>query len=297
MSNSDVTFPTFVYDEIIKLLPVAVSVYSRDFELLMWNDQYLSLSGLTQDQVYKGMSLAEKIAAENQNELPPSTFIPIVEQVKCYWQDPLHHRREDWFENGRLIETRVKRLSEDLYVFCYIDITESRLYENHLQSLSEEDPLTKTLNRRSFGQQVESLILQHRKQHEPFAVLMLDIDYFKLVNDEYGHHVGDEVLIALAQCCRTVLKEHDLLGRLGGEEFCIVLPNRTLTMAKEIASSILQNVNSTPVVTNDIEVSFTVSIGVTEYCALDRTFDSIYQRVDTALHAAKKAGRNCFKTL
>ena len=67
---------------------MAVSVYSKDFELLMWNDQYLSLSGLTQEQVYKGMSLAEKIAVENQNELPPSAFLPIVEQVKCYWQDP-----------------------------------------------------------------------------------------------------------------------------------------------------------------------------------------------------------------
>lgn len=263
----------------------------------MWNDQYLSLSGLTQAQVYKGMPLADKIAAENQNELPPSAFFPIVEQVKCYWQDPLHHRREDWFENDRLIETRVKRLSEDLYVFCYIDITESRLYENHLQSLSAEDPLTKTLNRRSFVQQVEALILQHRKQHSPFAVLMLDIDYFKLVNDEYGHHVGDEVLVNLAQRCRTILNENDLLGRLGGEEFCIVLPNKTLTMAKAIASKILESINSEPVSIDDIKVDFSVSIGVTEYCALDRAFESVYQRVDKALYAAKKAGRNCFKTL
>jgi diguanylate cyclase (GGDEF)-like protein len=121
---------------------------------------------------------------------------------------------------------------------------------------------------------------------------MLDIDIFKRVNDIYSHAVGDQVLRALAKVCQENLREVDLLGRYGGEEFAILLPETDAQAAEQVAERLRQQIASTPVETPRGPISFTVSLGVT--IALDGISELavLLDRADTAMYAAKQAGRN-----
>lgn len=129
--------------------------------------------------------------------------------------------------------------------------------------------------------------------YQPFCVLMIDIDHFKQFNDTYGHHVGDEVLAAVAKRIQSQVRKKDHVARYGGEEFIAILSDATLEMGQNACCRIINNIAARPISTKEgLRLKVTVSIGLSERCPADSEFDTVVKRSDKALYDAKNSGRN-----
>lgn len=177
-------------------------------------------------------------------------------------------------------------------VVVFQDITERTLMEEELLRLATTDPLTELANRRRLLEQVEDELARVKRYGNAAAMLMLDIDHFKRVNDTYGHAVGDKVLRHFAGLAAQHLRQNDLLGRLGGEEFALLLPGTDLEGAALSAERLRQFVATHPCVTDELTIPITVSIGVAEFSPADQDGDGLMARADEALYRAKQGGRN-----
>ena len=132
-----------------------------------------------------------------------------------------------------------------------------------------------------------------RRERRRFALLFVDLDRFKNINDTYGHKAGDAVLKQMVATTLKSLREVDILGRLGGEEFAILLPETPLYLALEVAERLRTEIESSSVVIQGVEpLRFTVSIGVTSLSSKEQTFEEILNQADEALYKAKNTGRN-----
>lgn len=159
--------------------------------------------------------------------------------------------------------------------------------------LASTDVLTGVANRRSFFERGGELLANARRRHSPLALLATDIDYFKKINDAYGHAAGDEALRRFAAVCRDLLRPLDLLGRLGGEEFAVLLPDTTLAGALRVAERLREAVAAARVSQEGgTSFSMTVSIGVGEIPPDDASLEPTLAAADRALYRAKQSGRN-----
>jgi two-component system cell cycle response regulator len=158
--------------------------------------------------------------------------------------------------------------------------------------LAITDHLTKLYNRRGLFEIGKREIERSRRYGKSLSVIMLDIDHFKRVNDMYGHAVGDEVLCTVAERCRENIRRVDTLGRYGGEEFAILLPESSLSAACQIAERLRRCISETPIPTERAIISATVSIGVASIEDDTPDLDVLINRSDDAMYAAKRAGRN-----
>lgn len=160
-----------------------------------------------------------------------------------------------------------------------------------LDRLALVDPLTDLPNRRSFFAQLAPWMALARRPGQPSALVMLDFDQFKRVNDSYGHPAGDTVLRSVAEVCKRQLRDSDQLGRLVGVEFALLLPRTGIDEAMLVAERIRAAVETSPVKTERAMISMTASFGVTVIRA-DDSMVSLFKRADEALRAAKQGGRN-----
>ncbi|MCC8998209.1 MAG: diguanylate cyclase, partial [Candidatus Contendobacter sp.] len=178
------------------------------------------------------------------------------------------------------------------FVAMMQDITERKALELELRRLATTDPLTDLANRRHFLAQVELELARFKRYAKPTALLMFDLDHFKRVNDQYGHAAGDDVLRHFSAVARQMLRQVDLLGRLGGEEFAALLPGTDFEGAQQLAERLRRIVAESPVTTAGGVIKVTVSIGVTAFAPTDSVADAILGRADRALYRAKNQGRN-----
>ena len=162
----------------------------------------------------------------------------------------------------------------------------------NLRRSAELDSLTGTLNRRSIDQRLATSFAQAWDAQSPVAVLFVDMDHFKQINDTYGHASGDECLRALSDTMRHGLRPGDILGRYGGEEFLVLLPGRDLAGALPVAERIRAAIERQPLSCHGHAVAMTVSVGVAARRPHERNADEAVARADRALYAAKRAGRN-----
>jgi diguanylate cyclase (GGDEF)-like protein len=153
------------------------------------------------------------------------------------------------------------------------------------------DELTGLANRREFLARATREVTRAQRLDRPLAFMLLDIDRFKTVNDTYGHPVGDTVLREVAARCQAGIRAIDLLGRIGGEEFAILLPETPLALATQVAERVRQAVANQPIATARGDLTVTISIGVAAGAGLD--LPALLARADAALYAAKAGGRNC----
>jgi diguanylate cyclase (GGDEF)-like protein len=158
--------------------------------------------------------------------------------------------------------------------------------------LANIDPLTKSLTRRQFFNIAESEFLRFSRYRRPFSVLVLDADYFKNINDTYGHYAGDLVLRSLSLVVLEQKRTQDTYGRLGGEEFGLLLPETNLSQAKIVAERVQRAWAQTPSNVDGKLIHSTVSIGVAEVNNQDKSFEDILRRADRMMYKAKGAGRN-----
>ena len=163
--------------------------------------------------------------------------------------------------------------------------------EAELRSLADTDDLTGALARRRFMEIAAREWLRHERAGAPVCILMLDLDRFKLLNDSFGHAAGDAALVAFVATCRANLRTLDVIGRTGGEEFAVVLPDTTLEAGYAFAERLREAVAATPVPGVEAGVTITVSIGAAQAWR-GESLESAMQRADAALYAAKREGRN-----
>ncbi|MBB5019005.1 diguanylate cyclase (GGDEF)-like protein/PAS domain S-box-containing protein [Chitinivorax tropicus] len=183
-------------------------------------------------------------------------------------------------------------LDQRLYI-CLVDITERKELEIQLERQAITDSLTSLVNRRGFVAKAVMEISRSRRFHRPMSLMLLDIDHFKQVNDRYGHAVGDQALQAMARACQQVVRQSDVIGRLGGEEFAVLLPETDILLAEEVAERIRLEVAALRIpVSGENPLWFTVSIGVTLLHLNHQTIEDVMAEADIALYQAKSAGRN-----
>lgn len=172
-----------------------------------------------------------------------------------------------------------------------IAIQNAQFFEE-INRLAVTDGLTGIFNHR----QVTSLTLQEleraRRYSMPFSLCMFDIDHFKHINDQYGHRTGDKVLRWLAQLCKNALRFNDIVGRYGGEEFLILLPNTPFSAAMQCAERLRQQVDQAAFQNEQSQIKITISMGVATWSATTETVESLLEAADKALYHSKQTGRN-----
>jgi diguanylate cyclase (GGDEF)-like protein len=194
--------------------------------------------------------------------------------------DELEQRVND--RTGELVETNRKLRQE---------ISERKYMEQRLEELSRTDYLTGVLNRRAITRALQETQSSVSSEKESFCTILLDLDHFKQINDEHGHAVGDHALRHAVERVRHGIRENDLLGRWGGEEFLIVTPRTSMEEAQGLAERLCRYLADTQVSTDGVSVTVTGSFGVTRYVP-GENIDSCLKRTDDALYAAKRQGRN-----
>lgn len=172
------------------------------------------------------------------------------------------------------------------------DITDRKRMELELMHQATTDFLTGVDNRRAFLLKAQEEFSRAQRYQRELALLLIDIDRFKYVNDSYGHLVGDRVLRDVVNACKSVLRETDVLARMGGEEFAVILIEQDISAAQTVALRIQKQVNEAIVKMDEREIQVTVSIGIGSRRDEDVNLDDIFKRADDALYQAKNSGRN-----
>jgi diguanylate cyclase (GGDEF)-like protein len=179
------------------------------------------------------------------------------------------------------------------YIVSLIDITELVDTIAELTDLASVDTLTQTHTRRYFIERSEVEFARAKRHGHPLSFIILDLDFFKKINDRYGHLAGDSMLTEIANICKSKIRSIDILGRFGGEEFMLLLPETDLEGAYFAANRIRKAIEATDFIFENSEMSMTVSIGVTGVNKIkDENFDVFLRHADRALYKAKENGRN-----
>ncbi len=198
---------------------------------------------------------------------------------------------EIWFE-GRIQPLSAPIKNERAVVWVACNITRRHQLEAKLQLLSETDELTGAYNRRKLLDALTLSLMHFRERQTPTAVVLMDIDYFKSINDRFGHVAGDEVLRGIAHHAMAHLREGDLFARFGGEEFALLLPNTSLVAAELITERLRLSIAAGDFLSG-ANLTVTVSMGLSLIQPQDQSIESILHRADDALYKAKRNGRNC----
>jgi diguanylate cyclase (GGDEF)-like protein len=184
-----------------------------------------------------------------------------------------------------------------------LSIQNARLHDRIIQQ-AQTDALTGVHNRRSFFERAGQEYARAERYHHSLSIILLDLDHFKAVNDRFGHIVGDQVLCVVADRCQANIRLTDIVGRIGGEEFAILLPETDLPGAALIAERLRVCIGGTPIVCGDAQVTLTASLGVGSRNGhmpdgvpgmlppAQQGISLLLQKADEEMYAAKQAGRN-----
>jgi diguanylate cyclase (GGDEF)-like protein len=197
---------------------------------------------------------------------------------------------------AQMDDQRITRLSMwmSLLLLLAVSVITVTLYQSrrYFKRGSQTDFLTGIANRRFTMEEGDKAFIQSQKQDNTLALVMFDIDFFKKINDNYGHDIGDLAIKALAQRSKHVLKDKDILGRIGGEEFLLILPNTDLEEALRVAERLRASIADQDFKFKDVSIHFSISLGVAISPGLQR-FNQLLKQSDLALYKAKNSGRNC----
>lgn len=203
------------------------------------------------------------------------------------------HVRELQTPDGRRLRAHCTTMAGGGRMITYYDVTDLIRNAEQLERLATTDPLTGLYNRRHFLVALDAEWSRFERYHRAVSVLMVDIDHFKNVNDSYGHAVGDEAIKAMAGACLHSKRKSDVVGRVGGEEFAIVLPETPLSRARIVAERIRRRIAAQTLQGHDASFRITASIGVAEATSSVPGAEALLIAADQALYQAKALGRNC----
>jgi diguanylate cyclase (GGDEF)-like protein/PAS domain S-box-containing protein len=277
-------------------LIAGVGGFERDFKTGegYWSDNLFNILGYAPGAFVPSLEAFWKhVHEDDQEEFQKKLAIAVFEAKDMTCQCRI--RRADGEVRHIQVHAAVARDKSgavDHYHGTMLDITERALAEEKMRFLAQTDELTGIYNRRYFIELAKKEIERANRYDSPFSLIMFDIDKFKDVNDIYGHDAGDEVIKAIICCGVAMARGVDFLGRLGGEEFAIALPQTDLKGAQIVAERVRIGVEHCDIVVQDSVLHCTVSLGVAELTGCANNFDSILKASDLAMYRAKNSGRN-----
>lgn len=268
--------------------------YDPATHLTIWSPQMFKIHGLdSKEAVPEFSSLVNMIhpedrekwiksneAVSKQGTFSPFEFRIIHPDGQCRWVLA--------YEAQSIDQSNAKKK----FYGTLLDITERKKMEMELEFLATTDCLSGVYNRRMILEIAGREFALVKRYSRPLSLLMMDIDHFKSVNDEYGHQAGDEVLKGISEECRNFVRKPDIIGRIGGEEFLILLPETGKEDAMLMANRLREAIATCRFTFQNQNVYVTVSIGMTLCLPEDKTLDEVIRRSDKALYKAKNAGRN-----
>lgn len=250
-------------------LPEPVPGQIHTFETLMLHGRYTGAYQIPEDKLEA--YVAERIARVKSGHDGPRLLRLMDKRVIKFECIPLP-------QGGRML--------------TYADQTELIRTVEKLEEVVNIDELTKLHNRRYLYVQGQIEVSRAQRYGRPVSVVMLDLDHFKQVNDVYGHASGDALLVAVARCCRNATRASDVVGRLGGEEFGIVLPETPHEAALTVAEKLRAGIAENAVDLGSVKLHATASLGVATLTAHDKGLEDLLRYADHAMYAAKQGGRN-----
>jgi diguanylate cyclase (GGDEF)-like protein len=197
-----------------------------------------------------------------------------------------------YLRSGRVIRSQCAVLPDGGRMLTYSDVTDIVRNAEELERLATTDGMTGIYNRRHFLILADREWIRSRRHGHPLSFLLIDIDFFKLINDEFGHEVGDQTIVHLTKIARDCKRDSDVLARIGGEEFALLLPETDLVQARSVAERLRNEVVANPVVAGLDRIAATVSIGVAIVGEAMTGISELMNAADQALYDAKRAGRN-----
>ncbi|KAA0681450.1 sensor domain-containing diguanylate cyclase [Roseomonas genomospecies 6] len=274
---------------ILEQSPIGVSVSRReDGKIVFVNTRFAELIGLKREDLI-GRQARDYYLDRNQRER-------VIERLRSYGSVTnmeVQFRRADGSSFWTLFTVNQAVIQGVQVNLAWIyDYTDRRNMEEALRDMASRDPLTGIYNRRSFMELARSQLARAHRFSEPMSVFVLDVDHFKRINDSYGHATGDDALRMVAGGCQAILREYDILGRLGGEEFVVVLPGATAEESRVVAERVRRHLSRMAIPGPEGRFHLTSSIGIS---ALDGAYDTLEKaihRADLALYRAKREGRN-----
>lgn len=290
---------TISFDSIVELasdvivVTEALPILGQGPKICYVNQAFTKLTGYTKEEVIG--KTPRILQGEDTNPITKNKLRKALEKQLAVEAQILNYSksgREYWLD---LHIFPLKNHLGDVTHFVAIerDVTEQKNYEEALKQLSIRDPLTSLLNRRGFFEMAQAQLSQGKRNQQEMAITMIDIDYFKKINDEYGHDIGDLALKHISNLMLKFFRESDNIGRLGGEEFAILLVNSnkddSIAKLNQFRQYLAENAL-------EIEcgeaVSFTISAGITYFTSPDQTISDLIKQADLALYEAKSLGRN-----
>ncbi|WP_110951351.1 GGDEF domain-containing protein [Pseudomonas bohemica] len=282
--------------ELLEISPVPVAVYDQDDVLCFANLAFRRVFGLTSDELVSWTELVRiarskgagtHVQTENFEQWLMSTKSRRGKQPFRAFETNLNDGRWLWMTETFEAEGWSISMAPDISQLQADDERTMRLARDIAIRSSTTDELTGCMNRRGVLAALSSL-MDTRQNEAGFALALLDIDYFKQVNDTYGHPAGDAVLRHLVEHLQARIRSKDLLGRYGGEEFLVIFPGCSSVDAQAILENIRQTI--TPVFLEGVEISYDFSAGITGFI-INTTLDQLLKQADRALYVAKQEGR------
>lgn len=271
----------------------AIIITDREGRITYANPAFTTMTGYERDDV-----LGRTPSILRSGETPDEVYRDLWQHLLSgqRWSGTLLNRRRDGAVYWEHMEA-APILAEDGLVSHFVavkdDITARKTMEDELRRMAVTDALTGLASRRHFLECCDGELARCRRHGHTACLLMLDLDHFKRINDGWGHGVGDATLRSFATITREVFRDVDVVGRLGGEEFAVLVPETILDGAAVAAERLRAAVQARPVILGDGRaIPFTVSIGVTAMTGADATADQVLSRADLALYEAKRSGRN-----
>lgn len=277
-----------------RVLLVTIDQAAQQIEEMVWAGTEVTLApaldyaDLTQG-IYGRVLRERRLVRRPKRHLPPRGAIMVVPLL--YRDEVVGLMSAVQRVEGRDFSRRDEQLLAAMANQAAVAIANTRLFRE-VQRLAITDDLTALPNRRHFLELAEREFQRVQRTGEPLSALLFDIDDFKEVNDRFGHAIGDEVLSAVAASARKHVREVDMVGRYGGEEFAVLLPNSDLAAAHRVAERLRHAIEATPVQTGRGLVRVTISVGAAQATWDVVSVAALIDRADRAMYAAKAAGRN-----
>tara|TARA_R110000744_G_scaffold37249_2_gene85463 strand:- start:11190 stop:12467 length:1278 start_codon:yes stop_codon:yes gene_type:complete len=258
------------------------------------NQAFTALTGYTKEEVLgKTPRILQGPKTSNETTYKIRTALAQQLPVKAQILNYSKSGQEYWLDMNIV---PMKNEFNDVFYFAAVerDVTEQIEREKVLKELSVRDPLTSLLNRRGFFEAAKASLSYAKRNIKSVSLAMIDIDLFKAINDNYGHHTGDEVLKEFATIMCECFRDSDIIGRLGGEEFCVLLTDSNLLSAKEKLDIFRDTIEKRTIsIADEHLIKFTISVGLTESEKNSAyNLDAMLKQADKYLYQAKDSGRN-----
>ncbi|MDP1784230.1 MAG: EAL domain-containing protein, partial [Sulfuricurvum sp.] len=257
------------------------------------NTMFTTITGYTKDEI-----LGENPRILKSNKTPQSTYDDMWNQLSQgnTWHGELINLRKDkseYIESATISPVKQADGTIINYVAIKENITDKKRIEEHIENLAHYDQLTGLPNRVLLSDRIKYLLNHAQRNEETVAVMFLDLDHFKNINDTLGHTIGDQLLIEIAQRLKAAIRDEDTVSRLGGDEFILLFPDTDVNEAMHIATKLIEAV-SIPCTIEHHELVTTPSIGIAIYPYDGEDFETLLKNADTAMYQAKRFSRNAF---